>query len=146
MDLKIDIVELESGDATLRAAVATFYERCGYRGELRDSDRTLVAVFDGAVVGAVRACDEEGHRVLRGLFVCPLRRRQGVGRALLAAWTERFGDREALCLPVARCEALYRQAGFEPVDVAALPPHLALRFEGYRSRGHATIAMRRAAA
>lgn len=143
MNPSIEIQELDPKKPVEREALASFYERCGYRGEALDSDRVLVAVMGCTVVGAVRACGEEGHLVLRGLFVCPKQRGRGIGKELLAAWTERFGDHEALCLPLARHEELYRQAGFVRLEPAALPPHLALRFEAYRSRGLSTIAMRR---
>lgn len=144
MNPSIEIHQLDPKKPAEREALTSFYGRCGYRGEVLDSDRVLVATSGCTLVGAVRACEEEGRLVLRGLFVCPLQRGRGIGRELLAAWTERFGDHEALCLPLARYEPMYRRAGFVRVEPAALPPHLALRLEAYRSRGHSTIAMRRA--
>lgn len=146
MNSPIELHELDARKPAEREALTSFYDRCGYRGDVRDTDRILVATSGCTIVGAVRACEEAGHLVLRGMFVCPAQRGRGIGRQLLAAWIERFGRAEALALPVERLAPLYGKAGFTRVEADALPPHLALRLDAYRSRGHAAIAMRRAAA
>jgi len=45
--------------------IAAFYAAAGYGAGVADGDTVLVARRDGALVGAVRLCEENGVLVLR---------------------------------------------------------------------------------
>lgn len=128
------------------AQVRAFYEQVGYGGGATEKDRVLVARIGESLVGAVRLCQEHGVTVLRGMHIAPACQHQGIGRALLARCVPWLEGGEAFCLPYAHLVGFYREAGFEPLPKAALPPFLRARLEGYLGTGQQVLAMRRPAA
>ena len=91
----------------------------------------LAAELDGAVIGfadaAIRSdyvngCDTSPVAFLEGLFVAPEHRRQGVGRALVAAvaaWGRESGCREMASdayLDNLTSHALHKAVGFEETE------------------------------
>lgn len=80
-----------------------------------ESERVLVAVSDGQIVGFVEVGCGEAELEIKGLFVDPTFWRRGVGRALIERSAEYFGDVEGGCfVVVASPDAtdFYRSCGF----------------------------------
>jgi len=138
-------LSIEDASAAEYPAVERFYERLGYHRGIQPQDRVLVAREEGALIGVVRLCEEEGVVVLRGMYVDTPRRRTGVGTALLRAVEGALAGRECWCIPWAHLTAFYARAGFAEAEADA-PPHLARRLGGYRTEGRAVTLMRRPAA
>lgn len=114
--------DIEVMDTAGLARVRAFYGQVGYGGGVSDADTVLAATAGERVAGAVRLCEEHGVIVLRGMFVAPDCQRLGIGRALLSRCLPWLDRGEAFCLPYDHLAGFYREAGFEPVTIGALPP------------------------
>lgn len=126
-------------------AILRFYERCGYRGGLSDSDDILVALDGAELVGVVRLCYEDGITVVRGMQVHPDQQRKGVGIQLLRACTAWLGPQTCFCLPYGHLIEFYERGGFRRIDEKDLPPALLERLRRYRQSKMAVIPMVRTA-
>ena len=124
--------------------IEEFYRVSGARGRPSPGDRLFVARFEGALVGAVRLCDENGVLVLRTMRVAATHQRRGIGRQLLAALVAEVRSRECFLLGYAHLEGFYGLEGFEKIDPARLPPHLRERHTAYLAEFPDMIPMRRA--
>jgi ribosomal protein S18 acetylase RimI-like enzyme len=113
-----------------------------YAGTLRalgagGTDDILVAVDNGAIVGTVmlqcwpaasEAVRGPGEAEIRALAVDPAARRRGIGRALVAAVTQRAADRGVhqlllLTMPAMRAaQRLYAGAGFSRLPARDTSP------------------------
>jgi predicted N-acetyltransferase YhbS len=122
-----------------------FYRIAGARGIPTSADRLFIAREDGAIVGAVRLCDENGVSVLRTMRVAEGHQRRGIGRALLSALTGVLGPRECFLLSYAHLEGFYGRGGFLKIEPQLLPPHLQERLRAYLTEWPDLIPMRRAA-
>lgn len=125
--------------------IRAFYAQAGYGGGVSALDTVLAASAGDRLLGAVRLCEEHGVIVLRGMFVAADAQRQGIGRALLAECLPWLDRGEGFCLPYDHLVGFYREAGFEPVPMAALPPFLQQRLAAYLAKGQRVLGMRRAA-
>jgi predicted N-acetyltransferase YhbS len=137
------MLNIEIAHRSDMARIRAFYEAVGYGGGVHDADLAFAATLDGRVVGAVRLCEEAGLTVLRGMYVAPECRRQGVGSALLSACLPWLEWRTAFCLPYLHLADFYGQAGFRPAPPETLPRFLAERLAAYALKGQAVLAMSR---
>ncbi len=125
--------------------VREFYERQGYTGGAQEEDRTYVAVdSEGRIVAAVRLCAEEGHLVLRGMYVDEDCRGLGLGRYVLKHLDREIGTEVCWCLPYAHLVEFYSLIGFRIADRGDLPDFLSERIGGYQASGSDIVVMRRA--
>ncbi|MET0420043.1 MAG: GNAT family N-acetyltransferase [Actinoplanes sp.] len=96
-------VQLRAAEANEIDAVVAFWRTAAENGHrpadtaravatlhLRDPDALILAVDDGEIVGTVIAGWDGWRCHLYRLAVAPGRRREGIGRALIAAAEERF--------------------------------------------------------
>ncbi|MDO8756461.1 MAG: GNAT family N-acetyltransferase [Elusimicrobiota bacterium] len=123
--------------------VNDLYRRCGYSGNVAQNDIVLLAEIDHAPVGAVRICEENGIRVLRGMYLLPAHQRAGIGSALLHRCIPAIKDRPCYCLPYAHLAGFYKQIGFSRINGIELPEFLKARLESYREKGLDVVAMKR---
>jgi GNAT superfamily N-acetyltransferase len=131
----------EAGD--LPAALGC-YERNGYGGAILPADRVLVAERDGRIVGVVRLVDEEGHRVLRGMYLDAPERGRGLGRRMLRALAERIGPRACWLVCGTGLAGFYGREGFHAAAGPDVPEHLRARAERYAREHGPQLVLRRA--
>ena len=134
------------------ARLAELYDEWGYHGGILPTDVVFVAERDGACVGIVRRTREHETLMLRGMYVAPSARGQGVGSRLLAAFVRALDAdpkiRHEPCygIPFAHLERFYGQGGFGFVDESGAPAFLQDRIRRYRAEGHVVAVMRRSGA
>ena len=136
MDVHIDIAGSQELDA-----LPAFYDETEYGGGTLPSDRIVVAVSEGRLVGAYRLAREQGLLVLRGMRIRSEHRRQGIGRRLLQALTD--VSEPCYCVPYAYLAHFYGQAGFVLLAEAETPGLLRARAAEYRRRGLDVVVMGR---
>jgi GNAT superfamily N-acetyltransferase len=132
-----------------REAMAALYRAWGYDGGIKEGDVVFVAERDRPV-GIVRRSWEEGDTLmLRGMWVAPEHRGDGIGSALLAAFVRELGDDPSVAghacwgVPFAHLERFYGQGGFVFVPVATAPSFIRERIARYEREGHRVAVMRR---
>ena len=123
--------------------VRELYEAWGYRGRLQPSDTVYVAEQGDALIGVVRRSPEQGTQVLRGLYVVPSMRKQGVGMLLLEHFVQELPDGECWCVPYANMQGFFGRGGFRVVPTEMAPAFLRERVEFYRADGLDVVLMRR---
>ena len=133
---------LETADTS---AANSFYRTVGYGGGCNPGDRLLVARECQRIVAAVRLCEEEGIRVLRGMYVTEDRRGQGIGSKLLESADGAIGGSECWCVPYEHLADFYSRIGFREHTVESAPKFLTERRSRYLARGHVVTIMRRPA-
>ena len=107
-------VRVSIADVSEHSALNQAYLNWGYHGGILDTDVVHVARVEGRPVDIVRRAEESGVTMLRGMYLAPDFRRQGIGTRLLRAF------------------------------VADLPQDfLRERLRVYRAEGHKVILMRR---
>ena len=119
------------------------YVAWGYTAGIAPADVVFVAELDGATVGIVRRTRESSITMLRGMYVDPRHRQQGVGTALLSAFERALPQEDCYCIPFANLTAFYGRAGFATVDEQSAPGFLIERLATYREEGHDVLVMRR---
>ena len=125
--------------------VNEFYRVNGARGVAGPHDRIFVARSAGAIIGAVRLCEEEGHLVLRTMRVAASHQRRGVGLGLLRDLVATLGTRSCYLLGYAHLDGFYGREGFRVIEANELPPHLQERLKVYLGERSDYVAMRRTA-
>ena len=131
--------------------LAAAYTEWGYGGGIRADDMAFVAERDGAYVGIVRRSWESGVLMLRGMWVAPEVRGQGVGTQLLSAFVTALDADPAASthacygVPFAHLEQFYAQGGFAFVPTSDAPPFIQERMARYVAEGRAVAFMRRPA-
>ena len=65
------------------ADVLKHYEFCNYNAGIQDNDIVIIALEDRVIIGAVRICQENGEKVLRGMQVSSKYRYNGIGKAIV---------------------------------------------------------------
>ena len=81
--------------------------------------------------------------MLRGMYVRPSARSEGIGTLLLSTFVRALGERACFCIPFAHLTEFYRREGFATVPEAEIPVPLALRLNSYRQEGHDVVLMLR---
>lgn len=116
------------------AAGVAFYASQGYESGISAEDVPLAALDGERIVGLVRLVREEGHQILRGMFIDAAYQRRGLGARMLEA-LEAHMDPEAPCwlLCPPRLHRFYGRIGFEPARDDAMPAHLRPRVARYRA-------------
>jgi len=139
-------------DVTIRVASASEYERIeasyaawGYRGGVLPQDVVYIGERGGDVIAAVRRTRERGFVLLRGMYVAPLRQREGIGSRLLDFFVSHLDRSVCYCVPYVYLRAFYGRVGFAPLDHTVAPAFLRERLAAYRARGLDVLVMRRSA-
>jgi GNAT superfamily N-acetyltransferase len=122
------------------------YERNGYAGGIRPGDRVLVADRGERIVGVVRLVDEDGHRVVRGLFLDEGERRRGLGRRMIERLVDALEGRDCWLICSAHLVPFYGRTGFGTVPEPDAPAHLRARAVQYARAHGPQVVMRRSAA
>jgi len=130
-------------DPAEHSALTALYEAWGYRGGIAPTDVVYVAERSGLIVGLVRRSYEDGLTLLRGMYIRPSARSEGIGTLLLSAFARALGERACFCIPFAHLTEFYRREGFATVPEANMPAPLALRLNRYRQEGHDVLLMLR---
>lgn len=118
------------------------YARNGYGGGIRAGELVLVAERNERVVGVVRLVNEEGQRVLRGMFLDAAERGRGLGSRMLRTLAERIGPGPCWLVCGPHLVEFYGRAGFLPTAEPEVPAHLRARAIGY-ARDHGPQAVLR---
>lgn len=135
--------KVELAETTDPAGVQSFFLSVGYGAEVHPDDRLLVARVGQSIVAAVRLCTEEGHLVLRGMYVAEDRRGSGIGSKLLESTSAAIGSSECWCIPYARLTNFYSRIGFRMCGGEAVPPFLVERWKRYTAGGKVVVVMKR---
>ncbi|MBK8167849.1 MAG: GNAT family N-acetyltransferase [bacterium] len=93
------------------------------------------------MVAAVRVANENGHLVLRGMYIDERLQRQGIGSALLAAVDSFLGLRGCWCIPYAHLRDFYAAIGFGEHSAGEPPEFLVKRLESYVAAGRPVVLM-----
>lgn len=132
-------------DADLRALRAderelgiAFYESQGYGGGIADGDAALGAWQAGRLVGLVRLVQEQGLRILRGMFIDASCQRRGLGTRMLDELVQDLHEACWLVCPD-RLNGFYAHVGFQPVASADSPPHIVTRMAKYQETTSSTM-------
>lgn len=123
--------------------VNEFYASEGRTVRALEGERWVIAERAGRMIGVLRLCPEEGHRVLRTVHISEPERRRGVGKRMLAATEPMISGATCHCLPYTHLEDFYGRIGFVAIPVEHAPPHLQHRLAAYLAEGREMIVMRR---
>jgi len=116
-------------------AAQEFYATVGYFSPIQSSDNVLIAREAGHIVGVVRLAYEQGHTIMRGMYIADNMQGKGIGTQLLHALTAEIGDTDCYCLPTDEgLVRFYSQIGFVRIPDKQAPPHLYERMMGYRAK------------
>jgi len=107
------------------------YARNGYPGGIAPGDLVLLAERDGDVVGVVRLVEEDGHLLLRGMFLDESERGRGLGGRMLGGLSDAIGERTCWLVCGRHLARFYGQVGFRPAPDGDAPPHLRERAARY---------------
>ena len=119
------------------------YTRNGYSGGIAAGDRVLVAERDGDVVGVVRLVEEDGHLLLRGMFLDDAERGRGLGGRMLGRLPEAIGERACWLVCGRHLARFYGRIGFRPAPEGEAPPHLRERAARYARDHGPQVVLRR---
>jgi N-acetylglutamate synthase-like GNAT family acetyltransferase len=123
--------------------VNAFYASEGRTVRVEEGEEWVLALEDEKVIGVLRVCVEEGHRVLRTVQITESKQRQGIGRQMLDYAEPLLEPGPCFCLPYAYLTDFYGRIGFVEIPERGAPPHLRARLAGYRQQGRDMIVMRR---
>lgn len=126
-----------------RDRVNAFYASEGRSVRVEEGEEWVLALEGEEVVGVLRVCSEEGHRVLRTVQIAESKQRQGIGRQILDCAVPLLERSPCFCLPYAYLTDFYGRIGFVEIPEREAPPHLRARLQGYRREGRDMIVMRR---
>lgn len=121
------------------------YEAWDYHGGILPDDTVFLAERDGELIGIVRLTVEHGVRMLRGMWIKPEVRREGVGSQLLDALVAELRGKECACVPFSHLVGFYGQGGFVEQGEESAPAFLRERIARYRGKGLSVTFMRRPA-
>lgn len=135
------MLEVREVAAEHHGEVAALYRRVGYGGGIGPGDTVIGGRMGGEMVAAARVANENGHLVLRGMYVDERFQRQRIGSALLASIESFLGLRACWCIPYAHLRAFYAAIGFGEYSVEEVPEFLARRLESYVEAGRPVVLM-----
>jgi len=135
------VLEVSEVAAKQHGEVAALYCRVGYGGGIGASDTVIGGRMGGKMVAAVRVASENGHLVLRGMYVDERFRRQGIGSALLASVESHLGLRGCWCIPYSHLRKFYAAIGFGDDFAMEVPGFLVNRLESYLEAGRPVVLM-----
>lgn len=123
--------------------VARFYKTHYPSGAPRKDEVIWTAEGEKGLCGAVRfrQFDTDRFQLLTGMLIAPELRRQKLGVALLEAVQEQIDLVPCYCLAFRHLVPLYQQAGFNVIDVQALPASLKGRYISYCNSGKDLVPM-----
>ncbi|BBP46602.1 hypothetical protein THMIRHAS_19750 [Thiosulfatimonas sediminis] len=126
-------------DAVLLFKVKHFVKSAQQKNWQR-ADAIFVSMHKDSVIGYARLVPIEPKSYwLRGLFVSPAFRRQGVALKLLKQIHQRLCAQQQsatiFCFPLAHLEQLYRTLDYEDCLISDLPASLAMRFQQAQAEG-----------
>ena len=131
----MEIKVLENSDFT---DVKDFYVSCGHDTVPDPSNKVIVAIENGKIIGAVRLCLEHDVYMLRTMDVAEGYQGKGIGTELLKKFEELLGDNECYALAYSHLENFYGQIGFQTIENEKEGPQfLRERLADYRSRPNA---------
>lgn len=136
-------VSVRIADSRDYDAARAAYAAWGYSGGVLDDDVVYLAERESALAGIVRRTVEHGHTMLRGMWIAPALRRDGIGTALLRVFDRDLAGRECLCVPFTHLTGFYGQIGFVPMAEADAPAFLRERLASYRASGRDMLIMRK---
>jgi N-acetylglutamate synthase-like GNAT family acetyltransferase len=132
-------------DGRGKARVDAFYASAGRRTRSALAERVVIAEEHGCIVGVVRLCEEEGHCVLRTMFVKEALRGKGLGVLMLKAFEPLVQGRDCYCLSFDHLTTFYGQIGFVSIPKESAPDHLRERLEANLRKGDKMLVMLRPA-
>lgn len=130
------LVNVSPAPVTEHAALDCYYREWGYHGGIAADDVVFVARNDSRPIGLVRRTVEHALTLLRGMYVAPDYRGQGVGQQLLTAFVQNCPAVDCYCLPFTHLTRFYERGGFRVTDERDTPPILSERLQQYRAAGH----------
>ena len=112
-------------------AIIDHYVFCSYRGGIAPGDLAVIAAENDNIAGVVRICFEQGEKVLRGMYIKPAFRGNGLGKRMLGFLKETTDLQGCYCIPFSHLESFYGSIGFKKINADEAPPFLAERYKKY---------------
>lgn len=128
-------------ETTEYSKVRGLYEACNYNGGVMDNDVVVIAE-NGELIGAVRICQEESVKILRGMQINIPHRGKGTGTLMLKFLQKNFDTNDCYCIPYKHLKIFYGQIGFEEISPGEAPDFLAERLKKYSDSGLDVIIMK----
>jgi GNAT superfamily N-acetyltransferase len=112
-------------------AIIEHYLFCSYRGGIEPDDLAVIAAENDNIAGVVRICFEQGEKVLRGMYIKPAFRGNGLGKRMLSFLKETVDLHGCYCIPFSYLEGFYGSIGFRKINSDEAPGFLAGRYKKY---------------
>ena len=125
------------------ADVLLFYRRSGYLSKPNQTDTVVIALYNGAIIGAVRICWEQKFAVLRGVRVLPEWQRKGVGTKMVKYAIElaRRKHDSIFIIPYRHLIDFYERLGFRVLLPEKSPSIVRARYKQYCDQGYDVVVM-----
>lgn len=121
--------------------IQNLYQDSGYHGGVNANDQIFVAISQEKIIGVVKICLENGHYILRGMYLKANFQRKRIGTALLQKANEWLQERKCFCIPFSNLRPFYGQIGFEEIKDETAPDFLLERARSYRNDNHDVVIM-----
>src|SRR5271167_3419300 len=93
-------------ETTEYPGVLIHYKTCNYGGGIRNEDKVVLAIEQG-IVGAVRICNENKVKVLRGMQIKPAWQKRSIGSLMLKFLDDHVDMSGCYCLPYKHLTGFY---------------------------------------
>ena len=119
-----------------------FYKQFGQSTKTNRQDKVYVAFSNGTMQACARIAPYGEARLLRGVFVAPNCRGQGLGSALITHALEKCAINEVWTFPYVHLNGMYEALSFHCIAPEKAPDTIQKAFKAYSDQGKQISLMR----